>query len=65
MRRRYVLLDEFQLSIRAPRGLGDESVEAIRAVIDDTVFQAKLRKAINGVVKEYPALSVVKVKLSR
>jgi hypothetical protein len=62
---RYVLVDEFQLAIRAPRGLEDESVEAIRATIDDAVFQAKLRRAITAVVKEYPALGVVKVKLSR
>ena len=60
-----LLLDEFHLSIYAPRGLPDTDYEAIRTLLDDVRFQAELRRAVRNVIGHYPALSPVRVKLSR
>jgi hypothetical protein len=60
-----ILIDEFHLSMVAPRGLTEEACEAIRAALDQPGFQQRLRRAAQAVARKHPALARVRVKLSR
>ena len=42
-----ILIEEFHVSIRAPRGLRDAEYAAMRRTLDDRGFQAELRRAIS------------------
>ncbi len=60
-----ILLDEFHLAVRAPRGLREPAYDTIRWTLDDRRFQATLRRAIRGVFRQYPALSKASARLPR
>jgi hypothetical protein len=60
-----ILFDEFHLGVFVPRGLGDAEVDAIRQVLNDPAFQAHLRRLIRDMIRQYPTLSPVRVRLSR
>ena len=60
-----ILLEEFHLTVRAPPGLPDAEYDAIRLALDGKPFRARLRRAARRVFGKYPALSKVRVKLSR
>ncbi len=60
-----ILLDEFHLAVRAPRGLREAAYGAIRRTLDGRRFQADVRRALRGVFRQYPALNRIRVRLSR
>ena len=60
-----VILDEWQLTFRIPTDLPDVEVEAIRAVLDDPGFLARLHVAVRGVLRADPALTPVRVAVRR
>jgi hypothetical protein len=60
-----ILIDEFHVSIRAPRGLRDAGYAAMRRTLDDRGFQAELRRAVRDVVRRHPPLSKVRLTLTR
>ncbi len=62
---RTVLLDEFHLSVLAPRGLPEPAYVAARRALDRKRFQADLCRAVREVARRYPALSRVRFRLSR
>ena len=60
-----ILLDEFHLSVRAPPGLREAQYAAMRRSLDGRRFQADLRRAGRGVVRNHPPLAKARVVLSR
>ena len=62
---RGIVMEEFHLTVRAPRGLPDPEYDAIRQALDDARFQTHLRRAVRRVFRKYPALGNVRVGLSR
>ena len=62
---RLLLMDEFHVTARAPRGLSDTEYDAIRQTLDDEQFQSGLRRAVRAVFRQYPQLSKVRVRVTR
>jgi hypothetical protein len=60
-----ILLDEFHLSVRAPRGLPEAEYAAMRRTLDDKRFQADLRRAVRALFRQYPALASARITLTR
>ncbi len=60
-----VLMDEFHLTVLAPRKLSEPEYEAIRQAIAGPAFRAGLARAARRVARRHPALSKVRLKLSR
>jgi hypothetical protein len=63
--RTFLVVDEFHLTVSAPRTLRGPAVRSIRRALDQPGFQAALRRAIGGVVRQYPPLKAVRITLSR
>jgi hypothetical protein len=62
---KYILVDEFHVTVSAPSDLRSRSYAAIRRPLDEVQFQAGLRRAVREVVRRYPAPNKVRVTLSR
>ena len=60
-----ILIEEFHLSVYAPRGLPESQYAAMRRTLNGRRFQSGLRRAVQGVVLQHPALTKVRVTLSR
>jgi len=60
-----VILDEWQLTFRIPADLPDAEVDAIRRVLDDPRFLARLRTALRRVLLADPELTPVRVAVGR
>ncbi|VTT98791.1 unnamed protein product [Gemmataceae bacterium] len=64
-RTRTVVIDEVHLTVRIPAGLPDNEAEEIREALAGDEFMARLRRAARAVVREFPALALVRVSLTR
>jgi hypothetical protein len=60
-----ILIDEFHLTIQAPRGLPEAEYQAMRRALDDRRFQTKLRAAVRNVARQHQALRKTRFVLSR
>ena len=60
-----VILDEWHLTFRIPADLPDPDVDAIRRVLDDPPFLARLRDAFRRVLFADPELTPVRVTVGR
>jgi hypothetical protein len=60
-----IVMEEFHLTVLAPRGLPAAEYNAMRQALDDPRFHAQLRRAMRGVVRRCPSVSKVKVRVSR
>ena len=60
-----IVMEEFHLTVRAPRGLANSEYDAICKTLASRLFQTRLRRAVRKVVGEHPELAQVKVELSR
>ena len=60
-----VLVDEFHVSLRAPRDLQRVEFAALRRILNGPRFGAELRQAARLVARNYPALARVRVTVSR
>jgi hypothetical protein len=58
-----ILLDEFHLRVRAPRGLPEPDYDAMRQALDAPDFQASLCRAVRRVFCRGPALAQAHVSL--
>jgi hypothetical protein len=58
-----ILLDEFHLRVRAPRGLPEPAYDATRAAPDRPRFQARLRRAVRKAFRREPGLAQARVSL--
>jgi hypothetical protein len=59
-----ILFDEFRLSVLVPEGLKEAEYEAIRQTLEGTRFQAELRRVVRQLIRSYPHLKEVRVRLS-
>jgi hypothetical protein len=62
---RTILIEELHLGVRAPSGLTEAAYQAIRLVLNDRRFLAELGRAVREVASRRPALSMVRLVLSR
>jgi hypothetical protein len=60
-----VLFEEIHLSFRVPRDLDDAACDAIRRVLQSRTFRSALRRAVRQIVRPYPDLRPVRVRISR
>jgi hypothetical protein len=60
-----VLIDEFHLTVFAPRGMRAAAYRAVRRTLDDARFRERLRRAIRDVFGRYPSLSKTRFTLAR
>jgi hypothetical protein len=59
------VMEEYHLTVFAPRGLPEYEYDAIREVLDERRFRRDLSRAARQVFRRYPQLAKVKVRLSR
>jgi hypothetical protein len=59
-----LVLEEFHVTVYAPRGLPTREYDAMRQALDDPRFHARLRRAARRVTRRHPALAKTKVGLS-
>jgi hypothetical protein len=62
---RPILMDEFRLSVRVPRGLRPAGYAAVRRAPDARPFRAALARAVHGLFRRRPALNHARVALGR
>jgi hypothetical protein len=62
---RHILIEEFHLTVYAPRGLPAQEYDAMRQTLDDSLCHARLRRTFHRVVRRHPALSKAQVRLAR
>jgi hypothetical protein len=60
----YVLFDEHHVNIRVPTGLDDVACNAIRRILDSRRFLTALRRAIRQIVRLYPELAPLRIRIS-
>jgi hypothetical protein len=60
-----ILLEEFHVSVYAPRGLPPQEDDAMRQTLTDAGFLAALRRAVRRVFRRHPPPDQVRVKLTR
>jgi hypothetical protein len=59
-----ILMEEFHLTVLAPRGLPQAEYDAMRQTLDDPRFHAQLRRAVRRVARRHRTLGKAKVLLS-
>lgn len=60
---RTIMIDELYLVVRAPRGLPEREYRAIRRALDGHRFAGELRRAVRAVVRSYPTLDKVRLRI--
>ena len=60
----YVSFDEFRLSVRVPADLKESACAAIQRTLESRPFRTGLRRAIRQVVRQYPDLDPIRVRIS-
>ena len=60
----HILFDEFHLSFRVPRDLDDAACDAIRRILQSRSFRSTLRRAVRRIIRQYPDLRPVRVRVS-
>jgi hypothetical protein len=60
-----VLIDEFHLTLYVAARLPENEIAVVRRTIDSRRFQVALLPAVRLVLRTFPAMSGVSVKLSR
>jgi hypothetical protein len=62
---RRVLLDEFHLSILAPRKLEAVELRTVRRLLRSREFQGRMRRALETLLRSYPAARRLRIRVSR
>lgn len=60
-----VAVDELHLTLRIPKDLPDEEVEAVRRALAADEFLDRLRRAVHAAVHTFPELSAVLASVTR
>jgi hypothetical protein len=60
-----ILVDEFHLTVNAPRGLPNDEYVAMRRTLDRVAFRRRLGQAVRDVIRTYPSLDKARVTISR
>jgi hypothetical protein len=62
---RVILMEEFHVTVYAPRGLREAIYDAMHRTLNGARFRAGLRGAVRKVLRKFPALHQAQVKVSR
>lgn len=62
---KFILIDEFHLTVYAPRGQPATEYDAVRHTLDDPPFQTALRRTVRHVARQFPDLRKVRLTLTR
>lgn len=62
---KFIVLEEFHLTVVAPRGLPSTEYDAIVRTVNSTPFMTRLRQAVRRAFRREPSLNKAKVRLSR
>jgi hypothetical protein len=62
---RLILLDEFHIESRIPHGTRDTQCIATKRILDTVDFRSQIRRAVVEVLRRYPALKLVRIRISR
>lgn len=62
---KYVLFDEWHLTLRVPADLEESSCQAIQRILQSRPFQTALRQAVRQVVRSFPQLEPIRISISR
>ena len=65
MAKKYLMIEQYHVTMRVPDDLADEAAEAVRGVLASRPFIARLREAVAAVVAAHTPLIVVRVSVSR
>jgi hypothetical protein len=60
-----ILMDEFHVSARVPRNLSETEARTIRTTLDGACFRADLGRAVRATFRHWPALTGVRVTVTR
>jgi hypothetical protein len=60
-----IVMDEFHLTIYAPRRLPQSTYEAVHRALDDSRFRTDLRRAIRSTFLKYPPLDTIRFSVTR
>jgi hypothetical protein len=60
-----VVLEEFHLTVLAPRGLPESEYDAICRALADPAFESRLRRAVRRAFRREGGLAKTKVRVSR
>ena len=60
-----IVLDEFHVTLLVPPRIREAEAVAIKKVLDSKRFQRDLARAARAVLRRYPALRRVRVRLAR
>jgi hypothetical protein len=60
-----VVMEEFHLTVLAPRGLPESEYDAIHRALADPSFESRLRRAIRRAFRGEAPLGKAKVRVSR
>jgi hypothetical protein len=60
----YVPFDEFHLTVLAPKDLEDSACTAIQRILEGQPFRSALRRAVRQVIRQYPDLDPIRIRLS-
>jgi hypothetical protein len=59
-----VTFDEFHLIVLTPSDLEDAACETLRRILESQQFHSDLRRAVRQVIRHYPDLSPVRIRIS-
>ena len=62
---RKILMDEFHVSVTAPRGLPKAEYAAIHRTLTSRRFQKRLREGVGNVFRRHPSLRKTRLAISR
>jgi hypothetical protein len=62
---KFIFLDEFHVTVLAPRGFPAAEYNWIRQTLDKVRFRVRLGRAVRTVFRQYPSLAKVKVTITR
>ena len=62
---KHIRIEEFHLTVCAPRGLSAQAYDVMRQALDNPPFHARLRGIFCRVAGRHPALSKAQARLSR
>jgi 2C-methyl-D-erythritol 2,4-cyclodiphosphate synthase len=62
---RFVVIEEFHVTVLVPRGLSNMEADAVRQTLTDALFEARLLGVIRRVFRAEATLHKAKVRLSR
>ncbi len=60
-----VLFDEMHLTVGVPSDLNESACEAIQRILNGRPFQTTLRRTVRQVIRPYPDLEPIRVRISR